>query len=89
MPNTLKNAWVKNVYKLRMYVGKTGDLLSPIVAPRPISPTSLVDNYPLVHQTIPDFTQQLYTLIFRFLPLLNSSYTHNPHPLLLEPIVKN
>lgn len=88
MPNTILNAWVKNVNKLRVNGSKTSALSSPLymntIATHSQSNVQLLFIHPPIHF----FTQQLSTLKITLSYLLFVSFPHYPHPLLLEPLKK-
>ncbi len=88
MRNTLSTTWVKNVYSQRMGHGTTSGVLSPIHSLPSITHDFVVGQLSLILQNTPRFTQALSTSFNRLFYLLSATYTHNPQPLLLEPIKK-
>jgi hypothetical protein len=88
MHNFIFWVWVKNVNKLR----KTQRINSAVISTVIQKDTTLVQTtdgkLSFIHQRINFLTTTLSTPKNVISYLLNSTYTHNPHPLLLERIKK-
>jgi len=88
MLNTILNAWVKNVNKLRVNGSITGALTSPVWVNTITTHSSINEQLPVIHQPVHFFAQQLSTLKITLSNLLFVSYPLYPHPLLLVPLKK-
>lgn len=76
--------WVKNVYSLRKVVGITrGQTFTDHVLTGYVA-VSGVNNNSIIPAFMPIFSTPLSPFNFVKSPLLYSSFTHNPHPLLLR-----
>lgn len=77
-------AWVKNVYSLRIQSRKIRESLSPINWLYQPQPSLAVQNHRQFHLKISVLPAYLSTIKIMILPLLLSSFTHNPQGLLLQ-----
>jgi len=85
MPNTLLKACGKSVQSLRIHYGKICQQMSTTVNTAD-SNNSLACAYTLLIRTIvPISPLVISTPKFANSPLLNTTFTHFPHPLLLTP----
>ena len=87
--NNLFYVWVKNVNKLRITKRTKGVCLSTPNTKNPTPDHQLLGKLPFVHLLTHTLSTFISTPIFLSINLLNSTYTHYPHPLLLEPPMKN
>lgn len=75
--------WVKNVNNMFRYQGIIGDYISPFVSISLLVSLVYVEKLVTIHNFTLSFFTYFYTAIFTKLPLLKSSYPHNPQYLLL------
>lgn len=85
MPNTLSQAWVKNVYSLRIARGVTGgQTYTESCSDTQITP-SPVYKHPTLSRLLPAFEPSLSTTIFRqFNLLINHLYPLSTVPTITE-----
>jgi len=88
MLNTILNAWVKNVNKLRVNGSINSALTSPIWVNTRTTHSLINEQLPVIHQPVHFFTQHLSTLKITLSYLLFVSYPLYPQPLLLVPLKK-
>jgi hypothetical protein len=89
MPKNQQIGWVNNVNNLSTPAGiKSGVSYTGLGTPLLIA-HSTNGKLVFVHLFYHLFQALLSTGIFRIFHLLNAGYTHFPHPLLIEPQMKN
>lgn len=85
MPNTLSQAWVKNVYSLRIARGVTGGQTYTESVQNSQSALSPVHKHPTLSRLLPVFEPNLSTTISRqFNLLINHLYPLSTHPTITE-----
>lgn len=83
------NSWVNNVNNLRTATGIKGGVLSPSGVYTQNNSRDINGKLSLVHFIYHLLLTFVSTHIFHHLYLLKPSFTHYPHPLLIEPQMKN
>lgn len=86
MLKTTINAWVKNVNKLRVNSSKNSAVSSPVYLNTITTQMNVDVQLPVILFSIHQVNSTISTLKIKLLYLLEITYTHNPHPLLLEPL---
>jgi hypothetical protein len=85
MPNILSQAWVKNVYSLRIARGLTGGRTYTESTQNNQNALSPVHKHPALSQLLPVFKPDLSTVISRhFNLLINYLYPLSTHPTITE-----
>lgn len=84
MLNNLNLSWVKNVYNQFINSSKNIGYINTLLINSLRTVYRYCVNTPFTHFLHNCLYYYLYTYIIQFLYLLNSSYTHNPHSLLLR-----
>lgn len=89
MPKLIQFAWVKNVNNAWIHGCKTGVWSSPFVVRANYHIQTTNGKLQVVHAGSRILNTFMSTFIFAYLYPLNISYTPFPHPLLIEPQMKN
>ena len=89
MLKLVHQGWVNNVNNLRIETGIKSGALSPSGIHTQSSSKSINGKLAVVHFIYHQLPASLSTHIFGYLYLLKPSFTHYPHPLLIEPQMKN
>lgn len=85
MPNTLLTACGKSVQSLRIHYGKICQQTSTLVNIADLSHLLTCVYALLIRTIVPTSPLAISTPKFANSPLLNTTFTHFPHPLLLTP----
>jgi hypothetical protein len=89
MRNFVNFTWVNNVNNLRVETGIRSGVLSPVGVYTQNDSNNIHGKLSVVHFIYHLLQTLLSTRFFHHLYLLKRSFTHYPHPLLIEPQMKN
>jgi len=89
MPKVTQPAWVNNVNNLRAHTRKKSGVLSPSGVYTQNDSLYINGKLLVVHVIYHQLLASLSTAFFNKSYLLKPSFTHYPHPLLIEPQMKN